>query len=169
MLANVFVVNNLLSSEECDFIISYLERIKINEIGFEEGGLYHIRIQQIPFYHWRVQFIWRKYLKKVQEVLPNVKLNYTQMVKWNGGTSMDVHKDEDIDPKMSFSNGVVDWSSICYLNDNFRGGETRIGGYPIEIKKGRSLILHSKNLFHSVDTVYGNRYTIAAWWTEVKK
>ena len=62
-----------------------------------------------------------------------------------------------------------DWTSVCYLNDDFEGGETLIEDKSIKPKKGTLVVFPSKKMSHGVSLVKGNRYTYIAWWEETCK
>jgi hypothetical protein len=56
-------------------------------------------------------------------------------------------------------------SSITYLNDNFVGGQTVIGGVSVQPLVGRTVYFDGKADSHCVmDVVKGNRYTLSTWY-----
>ena len=60
----------------------------------------------------------------------------------------------------------VDWTSVCYLNDNYVGGETVIAENKIKPKKGRLVVFPSKKLYHGVLPVEkSSRFTFISWWS----
>ena len=65
--------------------------------------------------------------------------------------------------------GIVDWTSVCYLNDDFGGGETIVSDTAFYPKKGKLVVFNSKKLMHGVGRVNGNRYTVIAWWEDTQK
>ena len=56
-------------------------------------------------------------------------------------------------------------TSLIYLNDSFRGGETYLDdGTVIEPKKGRILFFDGKYFKHGVNTTHGERYVLSTWY-----
>ena len=89
-----------------------------------------------------------------------LKLNYDQIVFWPPSSFKDMHKDGLIDKNN-------DWTSVCYLNDDYEGGETMIESDLIKPKKGRLVVFPSKKMSHGVSLVKRiPRYTYIAWWQE---
>ncbi len=60
-----------------------------------------------------------------------------------------------------------DWTSVCYLNDDYEGGETLLSNNMVPPQKGRLVVFNSKNIPHGVNEVLGTRYTYTAWWQEI--
>ena len=59
------------------------------------------------------------------------------------------------------------WTSVCYLNDDYEGGETLIEDDTIKPQKGRLVVFPSKKMEHGVSLVKGKpRYTYISWWRE---
>tara|TARA_B100002019_G_C20716093_1_gene332603 strand:- start:146 stop:445 length:300 start_codon:yes stop_codon:yes gene_type:complete len=87
--------------------------------------------------------------------------NYDQIVYWPPSSFKALHKDGTVDKEN-------DWTSVCYLNDNFEGGETIIEHKKIKPQKGRLVVFPSKKLLHGVSVVKKTpRYTFISWWREV--
>ena len=123
----------------------------------------------IPFYHVRVSFLWSKILRRISEQFPNLRLSHGQIVEWTPGTFKKPHVDVDIPPKNSVGTGIIDWTTVCYLNENFLGGQTLVDKRYIEPKKGRVVAFNSKILPHGVNMVdRDSRYTLIIWWSEMK-
>ena len=84
-------------------------------------------------------------------------VNYFQIVKWPVGEFQGPHKDMEYHC----------YSSIIYLNDNFKGGETIIDGTVIKPKSGLMVLFDGNNLMHSVNKIEkGIRYTMPCWYTK---
>ena len=161
------IKDNFLSEKECDFLIKYLKKQKVN---FDSSTSYrYFRVMDIPFYHVRVSFLWSKILRRISEQFPNLRLSHGQIVEWTPGTFKKPHVDVDIPPKNSVGTGIIDWTTVCYLNENFLGGETLVDKRYIEPKKGRVVAFNSKILPHGVNMVdRDSRYTLIIWWSEMK-
>ena len=115
-----------------------------------------------PLFDFKKTWIRYKYWRKIKKDFPFLKLNYDQIVFWPPSTSKPMHKDADI-----FETRNNDWTSVCYINDNYEGGETMIESDLIKPKKGRLVIFPGKKMFHGVSLVKRiPRYTYIAWWQE---
>ena len=164
--------DDFLSSEKCDFALSYYKKQKIigqwNSDSADSPTRY-FRMIDIPFYHLRMWLLWRLYLRKVKKDFPFLKYNYGEIVHWTSGSYKRLHTDVDYPSSKDVGSGIVDWTVVCYLNDDFRGGETIVRDKFIRPKKGGVVIFNSKKLLHGVGKVDGNRYTLISWWKEIKK
>ena len=159
--------DDVLSSKECDLLISYYNE-HWKKCHIYENTTY-IRFLDIPFYHLRISLLWRLHLWRVKKDFPFLEFNYGQIVHWPNGSSKGLHIDVDYPPSKEVGSGIVDWTAVCYLNDDFRGGETIVmdtASYP---KKGKLVVFNSKRLMHGVGRVDGNRFTLINWWKEIKK
>ncbi len=82
-------------------------------------------------------------------------VNHIDFVKWPTGEKQNTHKDLPI-----YSS-----TSIIYLNDNFTGGETRVGDMNIKPKTGKIVSFTGQEYDHEVyEITKGNRYTLAVWY-----
>ena len=164
--------DDVLSSKECDLLISYYEkqeRISPWDSDTPGKASRYFRMMDIPFYHLRISLLWRLHLWRVKKDFPFLEFNYGQIVHWPHGSSKGLHTDVDFSPSKDVGSGIVDWTVVCYLNDDFKGGETIVmdtASYP---KKGKVVVFNSKRLMHGVGRVDGNRYTLISWWKEIKK
>lgn len=99
-------------------------------------------------------------LNKLQEYakyLKNSQIDWCHVVKWGDKSSMHSHYDKTSDKTTI--------TSLIYLNDNFRGGETYLDdGTVIEPKKGRILFFDGKYFKHGVNTTHGERYVLSTWY-----
>ena len=90
----------------------------------------------------------------------SLKLNDDAIVFWPPNSFKKMHKDGTIQKKN-------EWVSLCYLNDDYEGGETMIESDLIKPKKGRLVVFPSKKMSHGVSLVKRiPRYTYIAWWQE---
>ncbi len=161
------IKENFLTAEECNFMASYYKEHSANYVPYDDSV--YIRFQDIPFYHFRIRSLIKKFLRNMEKDFSFLKFTYGQIVHWPVGSYRNLHKDKDVPPQNSTGTGIVDWTGVCYLNDNFDGGQTVVEDDKIEVKKGRVLLFNSKNILHGVNKVCGNRYTIIAWFEEIKK
>ena len=88
----------------------------------------------------------------------NVELDWAQIVEWPVGASQALHVD-------SASNKTV-LSSITYLNNNFRGGETIFeDGTTVAPVPGRTVFFNGVKYVHGVHAVSNaSRFTIPIWY-----
>ena len=164
--------DGVLSSKECDLLISYYEkqeRISPWDSDTPGKASRYFRMMDIPFYHLRISLLWRLHLWRVKKDFPFLEFNYGQIVHWPNGSSKGLHIDVDYPPSKEVGSGIVDWTAVCYLNDDFRGGETIVMDTAAYPKKGKLVVFNSKRLMHGVGRVDGNRYTLISWWKEIKK
>ena len=87
----------------------------------------------------------------------NILLNYGQIVYWPPFSSMDCHYDFTIENKNVFT-------SICYLNDDFEGGQTLLEDKKIAPEVGIVIVFISNKMKHGVEKVKGGRFTYISWW-----
>lgn len=170
----IFELDNFISPETCDRILDWFKKEKRLETN-EGSSLFNNRT--IPYNS--INNLEIKQLvngfrfdatSKARELF-NKKLypDYTDLVYWPSGMSMDVHADAvwlDGSPAMfpyRFCAGV------CYLNDDYQGGETYFPNFNIESKpKKGKVVLFPSNLEyqHGVREVVGERYTMPLWFSE---
>ena len=162
-------IDNFLSKRECDFFCNYHHKHYLKQI-YLDGNPY-IHDQTFPFafdlnpnskYHIRVQLLRKKIMRKILKLEPSLKFNYDQIVSWPTGSYQNFH----------FDTIRNDWSSICYLNDDYAGGATLLrdvptpGDHMCEPKQGKVLLFPSKIIKHAVSPVEGTRFTYIAWWRQ---
>ena len=91
----------------------------------------------------------------VKKINAKAFVSYFQIVKWPVGEFQGPHKDMEYHC----------YSSIIYLNDDFKGGETVIDGTVIKPKQGLMVLFTGNKLIHSVNKVEkGIRYTMPCWY-----
>jgi predicted 2-oxoglutarate/Fe(II)-dependent dioxygenase YbiX len=65
-------------------------------------------------------------------------------------------------------NGTANqWACVCYLNDNYTGGDTILGTELKHItpKKGKMIIFEGQKIFHGISLVTsGDRFNLMSWW-----
>lgn len=97
-------------------------------------------------------------IHKVSRTLANSIVDWAQIVHWPTGSFQELHYDT--------ASSKTTLSSICYLNDNFTGGETYFkDGTIFSAKKGRILFFDGNHFLHGVKKIEsGDRYTLAIWY-----
>ena len=150
------VRNNFLSESECDFLVSYFEKYNSGE---KWENTYLLWMNKTSPLHFKKSQIRDRYLKTIAKDFP-LKLNYDQIVKWPNKSFKNLHRDGTVFKENH-------WTSVCYLNDDFQGGETRLDNNMVPIQKGRLVVFNSRFIPHGVNEVLGTRYTYTAWWQEI--
>jgi hypothetical protein len=143
-------IKDFFSKEEC------INMINLHKINFDKTINYRgtnlLIIDNLDPHLLKLN----KFLKKRK----NIELNYGQIVQWPNGTFQPTHKDGTEKPE----NEAV---CICYLNDNYVGGRTKINDKYIEAKTGDFIFFEGKKIPHSVEKVGGKRYTLISWYRYV--
>ena len=163
MSNEVYLTDNFLSDDICDWFMSF-HRATFPLYGIEFGDRKIINITQLihTLYNDNSPYDLSDYLKMVQANLttevrkhdPQAYPNYINCTEWSAPVNQGIHTD--------FEEHV--WTSILYLNDDFKGGHTFIEGEKIPPKKG-SVITFKGELKHGVEEVTeGNRFTISVWY-----
>ena len=107
------IKDNFLSENECDFLIEYFKKQKVN---FDSSTSYrYFRVMDIPFYHVRVSFLWSKILRRISKQFPDLRLSHGQIVEWTPGTFKKPHLDVDIPPENSVGTGIIDWTTVFFI------------------------------------------------------
>jgi len=195
----IFELDNFISPETCDRILDWFKKEKRLETN-EGNSLFNNRT--IPYNsinNLEVKQLVNGFrfdaTSKARELF-NKKLypDYTDLVYWPSGMSMDVHADAvwlDGSPAMfpyrfcagvCYLNDDAVWldgspamfpyrfcAGVCYLNDDYQGGETYFPNFNIESKpKKGKVVLFPSNLEyqHGVREVVGERYTMPLWFSE---
>ena len=57
-----------------------------------------------------------------------------------------------------------DFTAICYLNNNFKGGRTVVQNKIINPEIGKIVVFNSREMAHGVEEVIGDRFTYISWW-----
>ena len=87
----------------------------------------------------------------------NIILNYGQIVHWPNGSFMNSHYDGTLNKDNNFT-------AICYLNNNFKGGRTLLEDKMIDPETGKLIVFNSQKMAHGVEKVIGERFTYISWW-----
>tara|TARA_R100000030_G_scaffold44_1_gene49 strand:- start:34 stop:513 length:480 start_codon:yes stop_codon:yes gene_type:complete len=153
----ITIIDSVLTCDECDFLIDYFKKFPNKKTW---GQTVLIWLEKQSLLNLKLSYILFKYTRKIKQKY-KLKKNCDQIVFRAPSSYMKSHKDG----KEEDNNN--EWSSICYLNDNFEGGETFIEGEKIKVKKGRVVIFPGKRLYHGVSKVIKYpRYTLISWWRE---
>jgi hypothetical protein len=82
---------------------------------------------------------------------------YVQQIQVVKRTDMGmiIHKDHD-----RHENAMV-----CFLNDNYQGGQAIVAGERIEPEVGKAITLQGNTVSHGVMRCSGDRYVLLCWWS----
>ena len=96
----------------------------------------------------------------VQTHFKNTFINYSQIVRWPNKQKQNEHLDFDYHSH----------TSILYLNDDYKGGETVVGDKVIKPKKGKIFLFEGNKIKHQVLQIRsGIRYTNPTWYMMYEK
>ena len=149
----IFILDNVLSCEECDQLIEY----------------YHIHgptkkwDETFPrSIHPNETFVSLK-IDKVTSAINSllevkIRVDWCEIVRWPRGSKKPPHLD--------YASDRTSFASITYLNDDYKGGETFIeNDLKCVPKKGRTFYFDGQYYSHGVEKVRKkDRYTIAIWY-----
>lgn len=173
----IFEVEDFILPEICDSIVEWFKNQKKLDTNtgsdlFDNRTIPYSNIENVDIkrivnnYRFDITSLAREKFK--QKLYPD----YTDLVYWPSGLSMDVHADSvwlDGTPAL-FPYRYC--AGICYLNDDYEGGETFFPNFNIKIKpKKGKVVLFSSNLEHQhgVKEVKGERYTMPIWFSKNSK
>jgi predicted 2-oxoglutarate/Fe(II)-dependent dioxygenase YbiX len=171
----IYEIPNFLDNETCDMLIDYFknsnQRSEWQEDNFFRGRTlcpYEITDNVIQK---RMEVFKSKTLQEVSRLFHEkyVFLEFWDIVHWPEGIKMESHSDNTYPDKTPSNCFQRDYSSICYLNHDYKGGNTF---FVYENKtcipqKGKIIFYPSGLQFtHGVSKVTeGNRYTLASWYS----
>lgn len=173
-----WINKNFLDERLCNNLIDYFKsNIKKNNKpninkNFDNRILYYGDINDFILKH--------NTKKKVIDIINKIKEKYIvndniypdsiHIVKWSKGQSLGEHADAFyLDGKPNYT-PYRKYSSICFLNDNYQGGELKFTNYKNEIiPKTGTLSYFKSDLEHRhqvFEVKEGERYTLACWFTD---
>jgi hypothetical protein len=170
---NIITINNFLTPEELDTCTSYLDSITTQGIV----GKKSIKNKEVVrildsvserFYLQLKEHFGDKYsvpIKKKPLVAPHFH-------KWDMllTDALPEHSDcetKDGTPVMTNAYFMYNLTAICYLNDDFTGGQTYFSKYGVNIvPKAGDLLIFPSRYRHGVTEMSGGiRYTLPTWFT----
>jgi hypothetical protein len=149
------IIDNFLTTDECNFIIKYYESDK-NKNSNKIRNIFPIAPS---LKDKNINFL----INKLQTTASNFnsKIDWFQIVKWPEGSSQDLHIDD--------ASNETTLSSIIYLNDEFKGGQTYYeDGTIFKPIRGRGLFFDGMYYTHGVKIVEkGTRFVVATWYKKL--
>lgn len=156
------LVDNFLKKEDCEKLISFYEENIDYTYSYGQtkilslfGESTTVEADKSKFNH-----IFNA-LSNTAKILNNSKIDWMHLVKWPTHSFQGPHLDDASDKSTL--------TSITYLNDNYKGGQTF---YKDDIifkpKQCRSIFFDGKYYRHGVKKITkGTRYTIATWYKKI--
>jgi hypothetical protein len=146
-----FLKDNFLLPENCRNIINFYKSNTDNIYQFRDVFPLLLSVDKLD----------KNFVKDIHDIsikLNNSIIDWAQIVYWPTGSFQDLHYDK--------ASERTTLSSICYLNDDYEGGQTYFeDGTIFTPKKGRILFFDGKYYLHGVKKVTsGNRYVLAIWY-----
>jgi len=144
------IQDNFLTDETCFNLINFFKQNKKLQKDFRNTFI--IKITNVDKFQDLLANI-NNYFSKTE-----VEIDWIEIVKWPPNSFQELHNDTASDETVL--------SSICYLNDDYSGGQTFFEeGTIFTPKKRRMLFFDGMYYKHGVTKVKNkNRYTLAAWY-----
>ena len=146
------IKDNFLSKEQSINLINFYEKNKNKCTKFRDVFPLNLNINKD---------IEKKLFDKINNLsllINNSIIDWAQIVYWPKNSFQKLHFDT--------ASEKTTLSSICYLNDDFKGGQTYFEDNTIFTPKtGRILFFDGKYYFHGVKKILSkNRYVLAIWY-----
>lgn len=174
----IFEVPNVISSEDCELFIDFYDNSHPSQRVDKDHDFFNGRT--LEFFSGNNSKVIKRYRVLEQRLLQLVsKLYYKEgfiytetsaIVKWYPGMYMDIHIDNHKEHP-GYGNGEItdfrDFSSVCYLNDDYEGGGTYFpDDNRICIPERGKVVFFPSGYNHGVAEVKkSNRYTVATWFS----
>ena len=162
-------IDNFIDNNLCDYFVTHhkenfeqLNLQKNSDITLQHRDTKIISCEGQAYragnLHYKVLLSKLNYL--IKSYFKDSLINYSQIVEWPEKSSQDEHIDTYYHP----------FTSIIYLNDNYSGGETVVGGKILKPKKGKIVLFDGNKVKHQVlEISSGIRYTNATWYITPKR
>ena len=149
---------NFFTPEKCQHFIN--RHSKLFNPNHDKRTFYHRKTEVVLLSSYFV-YDSKKLNGRLNFTIKNIDegafVNYFQIVKWPTRELQLSHRDFDYHP----------YTSIIYLNDNFKGGETVVEETVIKPKQGLMILFSGDKKTHSVNKIKkGIRYTVPCWYTQ---
>ena len=162
-MSEVIIKDDFLSSEDCDFIINWHKKYwsellpKFKKAHYNTECIIMNKLLGEPD---QTPNIFKKLFSDISCYIKTIDkeafINYCEIVRWPEQESQKPHKDFYYHP----------YTSILYLNDDYEGGQTKVGDEIIKPKKGTIVSFKGRDITHEVLKITkGNRYTIPIWYS----
>lgn len=146
------LVENFINKQEANYLINLYQ--KYTNLSFKFRDVYPLSIFKNNL--TQAKFI----VERLNQVTAPKKavIDWIQIVRWPEGSKQDLHFDTKSD------NTVL--TSVCYLNDDFEGGETYFeDGTQFAPRTGRVVFFDGNYHKHGVKQITNRtRYVASAWY-----
>tara|TARA_B100001250_G_scaffold225730_1_gene193600 strand:+ start:228 stop:776 length:549 start_codon:yes stop_codon:yes gene_type:complete len=172
-------VPNFLSKEVCEQAILYYKstpEVRLPHQQYDEffwGRTKPLCTIQDPGVRKMFRVFETMMLQTISKLYPDDGFIYMEscdIVKWPVGWSMGTHTDNLPDPEGHPGSDLTnrDYTTVCYLNDNYEGGSTFFPEYDQEcVPEQGKVVFFPASIQHGVTEIQGStRYTIATWFTK---
>jgi predicted 2-oxoglutarate/Fe(II)-dependent dioxygenase YbiX len=174
----IFEVPNVISPEDCELFIQFYENAdssykKDPRHEFFDGRTLEFFSGNNATVIKRYRVLEQKLIQLVSKLYYKEGFIYTEtcaLIKWEPGMHMDIHTD-NYPEHPGYKSGEItdfrDFSSICYLNDDYEGGGTFFpDDSKICIPERGKVVFFPSGYKHGVSEVKkSNRYTVATWFS----
>tara|TARA_R110000822_G_scaffold88654_1_gene205298 strand:+ start:4666 stop:5148 length:483 start_codon:yes stop_codon:yes gene_type:complete len=146
------IKDELMSNKECKKLISFYKKNKNKADKFRDVFPLALDISKDldPTLVNKINYL--------SSTINNSIIDWAQLVYWPKGSKQELHSDN--------ASPLTTLSSICYLNEDFEGGQTYFKeGTVFTPKTGRILFFDGKYYLHGVKKVLSkDRYVLAIWY-----
>jgi predicted 2-oxoglutarate/Fe(II)-dependent dioxygenase YbiX len=151
----IHILDNFLSSEEIDYCKKLIFE---NECSFIQNSRRVHMIEEIFYEDETLKSIKQRLNYQANKLISNIKIDWSEFVYREKNTLQNFHVDD-------YSKSII-LSSIIYLNDDFRGGETIFqDGTVVSPVPGKVVFFDGNKIIHGVNIVNtGYRITLATWY-----
>ena len=145
------LVDDFITKKECKYLINFYKSYEFKSFDFRD--VHPLDLQESSMLE--LEFLFKKLNKYASKF--KAKLEWTQIVKWPVGSTQNLHFDDVGDPVLT---------SVLYLNDNYKGGQTYYEeGTIFKPKTGRIVYFDGQQYKHGVKPVEKEtRFVVAAWY-----
>lgn len=153
MINGIFIIDDVLSKQECDDLIYFY-----NNVGptHQWGTTFPMSIDKKNVLLFEKP---QKICNKINEYInPKIEIDWCEIVKWPENSNQNFHFDE--------ANKDTIFTSITYLNSDYDGGNTMIlNDIKLIPKIGRTVYFDGNHYMHGVSNIEKNiRYTLPIWY-----
>jgi len=147
-----YIRDNFLSEKECKYLINFYKQNKNKSFSFRDVYPLTLLLSQTD-----LKFLFDK-MNIQSKKINNSLIHWCEIVRWPEDATQNLHLDD--------SSEETTLSSIIYLNDSFKGGETCFeDGTIFKPVAGRSLFFDGTYFKHGVKPVkQGSRFVVATWY-----
>jgi hypothetical protein len=174
--SQIFEIENFITDAECDSILKWFisekkESTNEGNILFNNRTIPYSTITSSKIKNIVNSFRFDSTVIARELYHKRLYPDYTDLVYWPTGLSMDVHADavwlDGTPAKFPYRY----CAGVCYLNDDYEGGETYFPNFDIQTKpqKGKVILFPSDlEHRHGVREIIGDRYTMPIWFSKEK-